>query len=148
MVKNMFFRRERPKQLAFQDRVAALKQAGFTVEPDQAGGLRIARGDCATVIQESGTGVRVTRRAGILIQGEVSSLVDGGFQKFFRTPAGRRRPALASDLRMLHDFEEDFKEALGLVSLYNESLGTVSTMYLYDRVKDRDSGVPKRAWES
>jgi hypothetical protein len=32
-------------------------------------------------------------------------------------------------------------------SLYNESLGTVSTFYMYDRVKDRDRGVPKRAWE-
>ena len=31
--------------------------------------------------------------------------------------------------------------------LYNESLGTVSTFYLYDRVKDRDKGVPKRVWE-
>jgi hypothetical protein len=31
--------------------------------------------------------------------------------------------------------------------LYNESLGTVSTFYLYDRVQDRDRGVPKRAWE-
>ena len=29
----------------------------------------------------------------------------------------------------------------------NQSLGTVSTFYLYDRVKDRDRGVPKRAWE-
>ena len=32
-------------------------------------------------------------------------------------------------------------------SLYNESLGTVSTFYNYDRLKDRDRGVPKRAWE-
>ena len=39
------------------------------------------------------------------------------------------------------------KEALGQVSLYNEALGTVSTLYLYDRVKDRDKGVAKRAWE-
>jgi hypothetical protein len=39
------------------------------------------------------------------------------------------------------------REGLGLTSLYNEALGTVSTQYLYDRVKDRDHGVPKRAWE-
>jgi hypothetical protein len=36
---------------------------------------------------------------------------------------------------------------LGQESYYNESLGTVSTFYLYDRVKDRDRGVPKRVWE-
>ena len=45
-------------------------------------------------------------------------------------------------------FEEDVKEALGEVNLYNEALGTVSTFYLYDRVADRDRGVPKRAWEN
>ena len=30
----------------------------------------------------------------------------------------------------------------------DQALGTVSTFYLYDRVKDRDRGVPKRVWES
>ena len=68
-------------------------------------------------------------------------------QKFFLTPSGKRQPAQAADLSGLHDFQEDLKEALGQVSLYNEALGTVSTFYLYDRVRDRDKGVPKRAWE-
>jgi len=40
------------------------------------------------------------------------------------------------------------REALGLVSLYNESLGTVSTQYLYDRVQDRDRGRSQAAWNS
>ncbi len=79
---------------------------------------------------------------------EIGMLVDGGYQKFFRTASGKQKPALAEELKALHDFEEDLKEALGEESLYNESLGTVSTFYLYDRVKDRDRGVPKRAWES
>jgi hypothetical protein len=48
------------------------------------------------------------------------------------------RPALAEDLKALHDFEEDLKEGLGQKSPYNEALGTVSTFYLYDR---------ERAWE-
>jgi len=79
--------------------------------------------------------------------GGIGKLVDGGFQKFFLVPDGRKKPALASELKAIHAFEEDLREALGLVSLYNESLGTVSTQYLYDRVKDRDRGVPKRPWE-
>jgi hypothetical protein len=54
---------------------------------------------------------------------------------------------LADELKALHNFEEDLREGLGEDSLYNESLGTVSTFYLYDRVKDRDAGVPKRVWE-
>jgi hypothetical protein len=39
---------------------------------------------------------------------------------------------------------------LGLPSLYNESLGTVSESYHYDRIEDRDKAVvdrPKRPWE-
>ena len=38
----------------------------------------------------------------------------------------------------------------GLPSLYNESLGTVSESYHYDRVQDRDKPAaarPKRPWE-
>jgi hypothetical protein len=42
------------------------------------------------------------------------------------------------------------KVGLGLPSLYNESLGTVSESYHYDRVADRDRAAvdrPKRPWE-
>jgi hypothetical protein len=85
--------------------------------------------------------------AGVLLNGEIAALVDGGFQKFLQTATGKRRPALASDLEAIHKFEEDLGEALGLTTLYNQALGTVSTRYLYDRLKDRDRGVPKRAWE-
>jgi len=89
----------------------------------------------------------VVERPGLVMGSEIGALTDGGYQKFFLTPGGKRKPALAADLRALHDFEEDLRESLGQISLYNESLGTVSTFYLYDRVKDRDHGVPKRAWE-
>ena len=98
-------------------------------------------------LKDEGNSVKTLGRAGALIGSEIGALVDGGYQKFFRTLAGRKRPALADDLKALHDFEEDLKEALGQTSLYNESLGTVSTLYQYDRVKDRDRGVPKRVWE-
>ncbi|HSW50817.1 MAG TPA: hypothetical protein VLH09_11615, partial [Bryobacteraceae bacterium] len=64
-------------------------------------------------------------------------LVDGGFQKFLETPSGRRRPALAAELKRLHDFQADLREALGLKSLYNESLGTVSDRHAYDRLTGR-----------
>ena len=84
-------------------------------------------------------------RAGILIGGEIAVLVDAGYQNFFRTPSGEKPPGRRT--KALHEFEADLKEKLGLESLYNEGLGTVSTLYQYDRVKDRDRGVPKRVWE-
>jgi hypothetical protein len=53
-------------------------------------------------------------------------------------------------LKALQSFAEELKVALGLPSLYNESLGTVSEAYQYDRVEDRDKAEvdrPKRPWE-
>ncbi|MGO4883296.1 MAG: hypothetical protein ACLP59_21120 [Bryobacteraceae bacterium] len=143
----MFFRRQRAIQPTFEDRLDNLKRAGFNVTPRPDGTVLVSKGECAVALHEIDGQIRRAELAGILMGGEIGSLVDGGYQKFFRTPSGKTKPALASELKAIHEFEEDLKEALGLESLYNESLGTVSTYYLYDRVKDRDVGVPKRAWE-
>ena len=142
----MFFRRERPKAPTTSERTEELRRLGFTVA--QSGSvMRNSRDGLAVDLREENGALRPAGRAGILLGDEIAVLVDGGFQKFFRSPSGKKRPATAEQLKALHDFEEDLKEALGITSLYNESLGTVSTFYLYDRVKDRDRGVPKRIWE-
>ncbi len=144
----MFFRREQPKILTFADRLDNLRKSGFSVNSVPNGATRVTRGFCAVDLKENGASVDVSDRAGIVMGNEIGVLVDGGYQKFFQTPSGRRKPALAEELKALHEFEEDVKEGLGQVNLYNEALGTVSTLYLYDRVADRDRGVPKRAWEN
>jgi hypothetical protein len=143
----MFFRRARPTITTFAERQENLRRAGFTTTQASAGVVRVARGACAVDLREEDGVVRAVSPAGILMGDEIGALVDGGFQKFFRTPSGKKKPALADELKELHEFEEDVREALGKKSYYNQSLGTVSTFYLYDRVKDRDAGVPKRAWE-
>jgi hypothetical protein len=142
----MFFRRERPKQITFENRLEELRKAGFTTQP-VGGRVLVTRNGCGAVLENSGETPRVAERAGILLNGAIAKLVDGGFQKFFLAQDGRKKPALAEELKAVHAFQEDLREALGLESLYNESLGTVSTQYLYDRVKDRDRGAPKRPWE-
>jgi hypothetical protein len=146
-MKLMFFRRERPKNPTFQERLEKLKGLGFTVTPVSGGMVRVSRGICGADLTERDGALHIPERAGIVMGSEIGLLVDGGYQKFFRTPSGKTKPALADYLKALHDFEEDLKEGLGQESYYNESLGTVSTFYLYDRVKDRDQGVPKRVWE-
>jgi hypothetical protein len=144
----MFFRRDRPKDLTLDERLDQVKRAGFvvTIQPSSRQ-VRISRGCYAVVLDFSEVAPRVVESAGVVMNDEIGVLTDGGFQKFFLTQTGKRKPALAADLRGLHDFQEDLKEVLGQVSLYNEALGTVSTLYLYDRVKDRDKGVAKREWE-
>ena len=144
----MFFRRQQPKEITFDQRMEELRIAGFTVTPAGANRVTVQR-DCYAAVLEDvpGAAPRVVERAGVLMPGGIGKLVDGGFQKFFLAPGGQKKPAQAFELRAIHEFEEDLREALGLVSLYNESLGTVSTEYLYDRVQGRDRGVPKRPWE-
>ena len=59
-------------------------------------------------------------------------------------------PATADHLKAIHQFSEELKEATGLPSLYNESIGTVSDSYHYDRVTDRDkpeAARPARPWQ-
>jgi len=143
----MFFRRERVQAPTFQERLDKLRGAGFAIAP-QAGTLRVTRGNCGIDLKEEGGAAVAVGQAGILLGDEIGSLVDGGYQKFFRTPSGKQKPALADELKALHAFEEDVRLTVGRQSYYNQSLGTVSTFYLYDRVKDRDHGVPHRAWEA
>jgi hypothetical protein len=143
----MFFRRERFKNPSFAERLEDLRKAGFAITPMAGGAMRASRGGCAVDLGDDNGTVAIAGRAGLAQGSEIGALVDAGFQKFFQTPSGGKKPARADDLEALHDFEEDLKEGLGQESYYNESLGTVSTFYSYDRVKDRDRGVPKRVWE-
>ena len=142
----MFFRREKTRVRSFDEHIQSLKQAGFAATSAE-DGTRVSKGHTAAMLKDAGGVHPEIGKAGILIGDEIGLLVDGGYQKFFQTPSGRKEPAQASHLVALHAFEEDLKEGLGLTSLYNQSLGTTSDMHLYDRVKDRDRGVAKRPWE-
>jgi hypothetical protein len=79
----------------------------------------------------------VLARPGWLLGGQISRLVDRGYQKFLKTPA-IEVPATADHLHAIHEFTEELKAAAGATSLYNESLGTTSDRYVYDRVKGRE----------
>lgn len=74
---------------------------------------------------------------GWLLRGQISRLVDHGNQKLFETPTVRVA-ATAAALKSVHRFSEELREAIGEPSLYNESLGTVSNSYMYDRLKGRE----------
>jgi len=71
-----------------------------------------------------------------LVGGDIAILVDRGYQKFLKT-SRLEIPATADALRALHSFEDQLKEAVGAMVLYNEALGTTSDRYDYDRIKGR-----------
>ena len=62
--------------------------------------MRISRGCYAVVLDFSEAAPRVAESAGIVMNGEIGVLTDGGFQKFFLTPAAsvnrRRQPICAA----------------------------------------------------
>jgi hypothetical protein len=136
----MFFRRHPIKPLTFEERIESLRRGGCAVEPRGADSVEVQRQDCAAIIERSPEGLPAIIRIGVLVDGEIAALVDGGYQKFLETASGSRRPARASLLTALHSFEEDLHEALGITSLYNESLGTVFDRHSYDRLQGRPQG--------
>jgi len=143
----MFFRREKTHVASFSELLDTLRKQGFQAAPESGGGTRVSKGGCAAVIHEAKDAAAKVDKAGVVIGSEIGLLVDAGYQKYWLTPSGHRAASTADHLRALHNFEEDLREALNLTSLYNQSLGSTNELHLYDRVKDRDHGVPKRPWE-
>jgi hypothetical protein len=78
---------------------------------------------------------------GVLVCGEVARLLDRGYQKFLKT-SQYELPASASQLQAIHLFSEELTQLIGGISLYNESLGTTSDLYEYDRLKGRETPQP------
>lgn len=141
------------KPLTFDQIVSSLRSHGFDVREggSVANELTVEKyGAAALLRRESGEKpAALEANPGYMIGGEIARLVDRGHQKFFET-SKVTVPATAEHLRSIHRFSEEVRELIGSESLYNESLGTVSDKYLYDRVKGRDLPVakrPKPIWE-
>jgi hypothetical protein len=85
---------------------------------------------------------------GIEVRGEVARLIDRGYQKFIRS-SQYEFPATASQLQVIHAFSEELKQLIGAISLYNESLGTTSDVYRYDRLMGREAAeaTPAQSWD-
>ncbi len=85
---------------------------------------------------------------GVLVKGEVARLLDRGFQKFMKT-SQYEVPATASQLQGIHAFSEELTQLIGAISLYNESLGTTSDVYRYDRLVGREAAeaAPVEPWD-
>ena len=137
---------------SLQDAVQWFRDHGFEVlqAPGASDRFFLKKYQVSAAIERAPDGeVKMFAYPGYLINGEISKLVDKGYQKVLQTSKGVY-PATADHLKALHQFSEELKEGTGGISLYNESLGTVSESYMYDRVRGRDlpeSERPKRPWQ-
>lgn len=134
---------KKSQQRSFNDVLSILGGQRFDVAPAQEGAKRtpnafqVRKYGCAAEIAPAPDGsVMMLSHPGWILNGEISRLLDRGYQKFLK--AGHLEiPATADKLRALHDFTEELNEATGATTLYNQSLGTTSDVYMYDRVKGR-----------
>jgi hypothetical protein len=136
----------------YEEALAWLRDNGFDVTdaPGTTARVFLRKYNVSAAIQKAqDDGIKIFAYPGYLIGSEISKLVNKGYQQFLKT-SKTEVPASADQLKALQTFSEELKQALGLPSLYNESLGTVSEAYHYDRVENRDKATvdrPKRPWE-
>jgi len=144
---------KQPKPRTYEEAVQWLRDNGFDIldAPGTQNRVFLKKYNCSAAIEKTADdGVRLFAKPGYLVGGEISRLTDKGYQKFLKTTKAEI-PATADHLKALHQFSEELREALGQTSLYNESLGSVSDSYVYDRVQGRDlpeAQRPQRAWEA
>lgn len=114
-------------------------QFDVTDMPGVANQVQVRKYGCGAVLAKTPIGgAAYVVRPGFLIGGEISTLVDRGYQKFLRT-SKIEVAATAARLHALHAFDEELCEAIGTPDYYNLALGTVSDLYLYDRLKGRET---------
>jgi hypothetical protein len=136
----------------YEEALEWLREHGFDVQeaPGTNGRVFLRKYNVSSAIQKTPEGgVKIFAYPGYLIGSEISKLVNRGYQQFLKT-SKNEAPATADHLKSLQSFTDELKEGLGLPSLYNESLGTVSESYQYDRIENRDKPAvdrPKRPWE-
>ncbi|MBI1739718.1 MAG: hypothetical protein HY233_07715 [Acidobacteriales bacterium] len=141
------------EQRTYEDAVSWLREHGFDLieAPGTQSRVFLKKYNVSAAIQKTDDGgVKIFAYPGYLVGAEISKLVNRGYQQFLKTTK-TEVPATADHLKALHQCSEELKEALALPSLYNESLGTVSESYHYDRIKDRDKPEverPKRPWQA
>ena len=130
-------------KLTYDEMLAALGNQRFDVAgaaegaSRRPGAVRVSKHSCAAVIASgTATPVMMLQKPGWLLGGEISRLVDRGYQKFLKS-SKLEIPATAEHLRAIHEFQQELDAITGERELYNEALGTTSDVYLYDRVAGR-----------
>ena len=127
-----------------QKAIESLAALGFTVGSTR-GVVRVEKyGSGAEFRQDTDASYQLTIIPTIMVKGQFSRLWDAGYQKFLLTDEGIKIPALAAHLQNLRKFNEELRTALGVPTFYNEALGSVSQVSVYDRVKGREGDVPDK----
>src|SRR3984893_12490680 len=122
--------------------IESLAALGFTVGSTR-GVVRVEEYGCGAEFRKGTDGLyKMTIAPTVMLKGQFTRLWDAGYQKFLLTDEGLKLPALAMHLRNLRKFNEELRTALGVPTFYNEALGSVSQVSVYDRAKRPKGAVP------
>ena len=94
------------KIVSFEESVAWFRDHGFEVveAPGASNRVFLKKYQCSAAIEQAGDGgVEIFAYPGYLINGQISKLIDHGYQKVLKTSTGVY-PATADHLKALHDF--------------------------------------------
>ena len=121
-----------------------LPDAGFIVS-STGGVMRVEKYGCGAEFRRAGDGTyAMTIMPTLLLHGQFVRLWDAGYQKFLLTDDGRKFPAQADQLVNMRKFNEELRTALGVPTYYNEALGSIAQVSVYDRVAGRPGDVPDK----
>jgi len=146
---------KKPIRPTFDQCMGTLRERGFEVSSFKgiAGSMLASKYGAAAVLipaaATEGSAASFAERPGVLVRGEIARLLDRGYQKFIKTNQFEL-PATAAQLQAIHQFQEELTQATGGISLYNESLGTTSDLYEYDRLRGREQDLEsmgRQPWE-
>jgi hypothetical protein len=146
---------KKPVRPTFDQCMGTLRERGFEVSTftGAPNGTLVSKYGAAAVLVPAadleGGPATFFERPGVLVRGQIARLLDRGYQKFLKT-SQFELPATAPQLHAIHQFQEELTQAIGGTSLYNESLGTTSDLYEYDRLRGREQEqelTGKRPWE-
>lgn len=127
-----------------QKAIESLAALGFGVGSTR-GVVRVEKYGCGAEFRKGpDDSYQMTVMPTIMLKGQFTRLWDAGYQKFLLTDDGLKVPALATHLASLRKFNEELRTALGVPTFYNEALGSVSQISVYDRVKGRTGDVPDK----
>ena len=123
-------------RLSFDQILETLRAHGLTFPHSRGAELPTgeqvrSRSDLVPSNDVNGGPAAFVEHPGILLRGEVARLLDRGYQKFIKTHQ-YELPATAASC-MPSNIQRGADEADRRHSLYNQSLGTTSDLYEYDR---------------
>ena len=121
-----------------QDIRKQFEQAGFVVAEPQPSRLELKKSGCVAYLDGHAGSWAYSGPLYFVVHGINCELEDRGYQKFwYSKPDGKRFPIRKVDLGILHRFDDELRQILGVKSLYNEGLGTTNARTVYDRLTGR-----------